>query len=183
MGRPGPYGHPRPPITEQGFGPRHPADADGTVREGPVQDVGQARELLVAEAHLLDWQASVTAAAEDAVGLLAERPAAACLIVLGDERDVGITVLHTALTAGIAYVGALGSRRAQALARAGLDEVQIERVLGLIGLDPGARTSAGTGLAGLDGRAARVLCEGTGPINGCPGVPRVRRSPGTPRST
>ncbi|MGW3308622.1 hypothetical protein ACWDG9_18760 [Streptomyces sp. NPDC001073] len=109
MGRPGPYGRPRSTITEQGFGPRHPADADGTVREGPVQDVGQARELLAAEAHLLGWQASVTAAAEDAVGLLAGHPAAACLIVPSDERDVDITVLHSGLTTGIAYVGALGA--------------------------------------------------------------------------
>ncbi|MGQ4431171.1 hypothetical protein [Streptomyces sp. SAS_260] len=105
MGRPGAYGRPRPPITEKGFGPRHPADADGTVREGTVQDVDQARELLVAEAHLLGGQAR----AQDAVGLLAERPAAACLIVLGDARDVDITVLHRGLTTGIAYVGALGA--------------------------------------------------------------------------
>ncbi|MGR3875167.1 XdhC family protein [Streptomyces graminifolii] len=183
MGRPGVYGRPRSRITEQGFGPRHPADADGTVREGPVQDVDQAGELLVAEAHLLGGQATVTARAQDAVGLLAERPAAACLIVLGRARDVDVTVLHTALTAGVACVGDLGSRRAEALARVGLDDEQIARVHGLIGPDSGARTSAGTALAALDGRAARVLGEGTGPIDACPGLPRVRRSPGTPRST
>ncbi|MGQ4483426.1 hypothetical protein [Streptomyces sp. SAS_276] len=109
MGRPGAYGRPRPPITEKGFGPRHPADADGTVREGTVQDMDQARELLVAKAHLLGGQATATARAQDAVGLLAERPAAACLIVPGDARDVDITVLHRGLTTGIAYVGALGA--------------------------------------------------------------------------
>ncbi|MFD4874209.1 XdhC family protein [Streptomyces sp. NPDC058420] len=140
---------------------------------------GELAELLVAQAHLLGGQATVTATAtaEDADGLLAERPAAACLIVLSHERDVDVPVLHTALTTGIAYVAAPGSRRTQtrradALARAGLDEEQIARVHGPIGLDLGARTPAETAfavcaevLAALDGRAPRILREGTGPIN------------------
>ncbi|KOV67480.1 XdhC family protein [Streptomyces sp. MMG1121] len=138
---------------------------------------GELAELLVAQAHVLDWQATVALAAEDAVTLLAERPAAACLIVLSHEPEVDIPVLHAALTSGIAYVGALGSRRtqarrAQALAQAGLDEAHIGRIHGPIGLDLGARTPAETALAvcaevlaALDGRAARVLREGSGPIN------------------
>ncbi|MCX4816238.1 XdhC family protein [Streptomyces sp. NBC_01239] len=138
---------------------------------------GELAELLVAQAHLLGWHASVTATAEVAVGLLAERPAAACPIVLSHERDVDIPVLHAALTTGIAYVGALGSRRtqtrrAEALAWGGLDEEQIARVHRPIGLDLGARTPAEIALAvcaevlaAFDGRAARVLREGTGPIN------------------
>ncbi|MFJ8057320.1 XdhC family protein [Streptomyces sp. NPDC096142] len=194
-----------------------PGGPDGTVPQGPVQAVERARELLVrrragrdarftdaglvliesfpavphlviagggelaellvAQAHVLGWQATVTATAEDAVGLLTEHPAAACLIVLSHEREVDIPVLRTALTTGIAYVGALGSRRtqgrrAEALARAGLDEEHIARVHGPIGLDLGARTPAETALAvcaevlaALDGRVAQVLREGSGPIN------------------
>ncbi|WP_329550022.1 XdhC family protein [Streptomyces sp. NBC_01356] len=77
--------------------------------------------------------------------------------------------MHAALTTGIAYVGALGSRRtqarrAQALAEAGLDEAHIGRIHGPIGLDLVARTPAERALAAcaevlaaLDGREARVL--------------------------
>lgn len=95
-------------------------------------------------------------AAQDAVRLLADRLDAACPIVLSHERDVDIPVLNTALTTGIADVGALGSRRtqarrAEALVEAGFDEAHIERI--------------------------------HGPINAWLVRPRVRRSPGTPRST
>ncbi|MFF1642001.1 XdhC family protein [Streptomyces sp. NPDC058246] len=138
---------------------------------------GELAELLVAQAHLLGSQATVAPAAQDAVKLLADRPAAACLIVLSHEPDVDIPALHTALTTGIAYVGALGSRRtqarrAQALAESGLDEAHIGRIHGPIGLDLGARTPAETALAvcaevlaALDGREGRVLHEEAGPIN------------------
>lgn len=130
---------------------------------------GELAELLVAQAHLLGWQATVALAAQDAVKLIGDRPAAACLIVLSHEPDVDIPALHTALTTDIAYVGALGSRRtqarrAQALAEAGLDEARIARIHGPIGLDLGARTPAETALAvcaevlaALDGREARFL--------------------------
>ncbi|MFD3924779.1 XdhC family protein [Streptomyces sp. NPDC058614] len=130
---------------------------------------GELAELLVAQAHLLGWQASVVPAAQDVVKLIADRPAAACLIVLSHEPDVDIPALHTALTTGVAYVGALGSRRtqarrAQALAEAGLDEAHIGRIHGPIGLDLGARTPAETALAvcaevlaALDGREARGM--------------------------
>ncbi|MFD9324757.1 XdhC family protein [Streptomyces sp. NPDC060065] len=130
---------------------------------------GELADLLVAQAHLLGWQATVVPAAQDAVKLIADRPAAACLIVLSHEPDVDIPTLHAALTNGIAYVGALGSRRtqarrAQALAEAGLDEAHIGRIHGPIGLDLGARTPAETALAvcaevlaALDGREARGM--------------------------
>ncbi|WP_330461548.1 XdhC family protein [Streptomyces sp. NBC_00820] len=138
---------------------------------------GELAELLVAQARLLGWKATVTSVAEDAVRLLAERPAAACLVVLSHEPDVDIPVLSTALTTGIPYVGALGSRRTQArraadLVGAGLDETHLRRVHGPIGLDLGARTPAETAmavcaevLAALDGRAARVPRDGAGPVN------------------
>ncbi|ANP52474.1 xanthine dehydrogenase accessory factor [Streptomyces griseochromogenes] len=138
---------------------------------------GELAELLVAQAHLLGWQATVESTVHNAVRLLTERPAAACLIVLSHDPDVDTPVLSTALTAGIAYVGALGSRRTQArraadLVAAGLDEGHLARIHGPIGLDLGARTPAETALAvcaevlaALDGREARVPREGDGPVN------------------
>lgn len=113
---------------------------------------GELAELLVAQAGLLGWQATVTRAAQDAAELLAERPAAACLIMLSHEPDVDVPTLRAALTSGIAYVGALGSRhtqerRAAGLVEAGLTDGHLARIHGPIGLDIGARTPAETALA------------------------------------
>ncbi|MGW2422894.1 XdhC family protein [Streptomyces sp. NPDC001709] len=136
---------------------------------------GELADLLAAQARLLDWHATVESSAEGAVRLLAERPAAACLIVLSHEPDVDVPVLSAALTTGIPYVGALGSRHTQArratdLTKAGLDEELLGRIHGPIGLDLGARTPAETALAicaevlaSLDRREARVVREGAGP--------------------
>ncbi|MFE1988347.1 XdhC family protein [Streptomyces mirabilis] len=113
---------------------------------------GELAELLTTQAKVLGWQATVAYAAADARTPVADRPAAACLIVLSHEPDLDIPALHTALTAGVAYVGALGSRRtqarrAEALTEAGLTEEQLRRIHGPIGLDIGARTPAETALA------------------------------------
>ncbi|MFJ1601988.1 XdhC family protein [Streptomyces sp. NPDC088253] len=113
---------------------------------------GELAELLTVQAQVLGWQATVAYAAGEARKLLADRPAAACLIVLSHEPDLDIPALHTALTAGIPYVGALGSRRTQArraaaLTEAGLSEEQLRRIHGPIGLDIGARTPPETALA------------------------------------
>ncbi|MFF4500589.1 XdhC family protein [Streptomyces sp. NPDC001401] len=113
---------------------------------------GELAELLVAQAGLLGWQATVTPTAQDAGKLLAERPAAACLIMLSHEPDVDVPTLHAALTSGIPYVGALGSRhtqerRAAGLVEAGLDDEHLGRIHGPIGLDIGARTPAETAMA------------------------------------
>ncbi|MDQ0994407.1 XdhC family protein [Streptomyces sp. V3I7] len=138
---------------------------------------GELAGLLVAQAALLGWPAVVTSEAQEAVRLLSERPGGACLIMLSHDPEVDVPVLSSALTTGVAYVGALGSRRTQArraasLTEAGFDEVQLGRVHGPIGLDLGARTAAETALAicaevlaALDGREARVLREGSGSIN------------------
>ncbi|WP_405868613.1 XdhC family protein [Streptomyces sp. NBC_00005] len=113
---------------------------------------GELAELLVAQAELLGWGATVTAAARDAAELLAERPAATCLIMLSHEPDVDVPTLHTALTSGLPYVGALGSRRTQerratGLVEAGLNDELLGRIHGPIGLDIGARTPTETALA------------------------------------
>lgn len=135
---------------------------------------GELAELLLTQARVLGWQATVAHAAQDARELLSARPTAACLVVLSHEPDLDIPSLYTALTAGIPYVGALGSRRTQArraaaLVKAGLDEERLRRVHGPIGLDIGARTPAETALAicaevlaALDRRQAAAPRDGAG---------------------
>jgi xanthine dehydrogenase accessory factor len=113
---------------------------------------GELADLLVAQAGLLDWRATVTSDARHVGELIAGLPAAACLVVLSHEPDVDAPSLQAALTTGVPYVGALGSRhtqerRAAALVAAGLDEALLRRVHGPIGLDIGARTPAETALA------------------------------------
>ncbi|MER5429904.1 XdhC family protein [Streptomyces sp. NPDC002588] len=113
---------------------------------------GELADLLVAQAGLLGWRATVTESSERVRELIAGRPAALCLVVLSHEPGVDVPALYTALTTGVPYVGALGSRhtqdrRAAALRAAGLDEEHLRRVHGPIGLDLGARTPAETALA------------------------------------
>jgi len=113
---------------------------------------GELAELLLAQAGLLGWRATVTSTAQDAGKLLVEHAACACLVMLSHEPDVDVPTLHTALTSGIPYVGALGSRhtqerRAAGLTEAGLGDDHLGRIHGPIGLDIGARTPAETAMA------------------------------------
>ncbi|MFE4664908.1 XdhC family protein [Streptomyces sp. NPDC056716] len=113
---------------------------------------GELAELLTAQAALLDWRVSGAHTAQDVRKLIADRPGAACLIVLSHEPDVDVPVLRHALGTGVPYVGALGSRRTQArrtaaLREAGVSNELLTRVHGPIGLDLGAGTPAETALA------------------------------------
>jgi xanthine dehydrogenase accessory factor len=117
-----------------------------------IVGAGELAELLQAQARLLEWRATATEDLARARELIASGPAAACVVVLSHEPDVDAPVLHTALTGGVPYVGALGSRHTQerrtaALLAAGLDEELLRAVHGPIGLDLGARTPAETALA------------------------------------
>ncbi|WP_432158256.1 XdhC family protein [Streptomyces sp. bgisy153] len=121
---------------------------------------GELAELLRAQAALLDWRVTVTADTDRVRSLVAELPAAACLVVLSHEPDTDVPCLEAALTAGAPYVGALGSRhtqdrRAAALRARGVTDAVLSRVHGPIGLDIGARTPAETALA----ICAEVLAE------------------------
>ncbi|MFE0101850.1 XdhC family protein [Streptomyces sp. NPDC059009] len=112
---------------------------------------GELAELLRVQAGILGWQSDVVRRDEDTQRLLTERPRSACLIVLSHEQDLDIPALRTALTRGVPYVGALGSRRTQArrgadLLKSGLTEEQLSPIHGPIGLDIGARTPAETAL-------------------------------------
>ncbi|MEU9332716.1 XdhC family protein [Streptomyces sp. NPDC048290] len=112
---------------------------------------GELAALLTAQAGLLDWRATEAHTAREVAELIAARPAAACLIVLSHEPDLDVPALRTALTTGVPYVGALGSRptqarRTAALVETGVSEELLARVHGPIGLDIGARTPAETAL-------------------------------------
>ncbi|MFD5074382.1 XdhC family protein [Streptomyces sp. NPDC058371] len=65
--------------------------------------------------------------------------------VLSPEPDLDVPSLRAAVAGGIPHVSALGSRRTQArrasaLVQAGLDEAELGRIHGPIGLDLDART-------------------------------------------
>lgn len=68
------------------------------------------------------------------------------LVVMAHDAKLDLPALRCALDSGIAYVGALGSARAQrarreALAELGYDEFALARIHGPVGLDLGAETS------------------------------------------
>jgi xanthine dehydrogenase accessory factor len=99
------------------------------------------------------------------------------VIVLTHDERLDIPALEAALRSPAFYIGALGSRRAQAVRRerlleAGLDEADLERLSGPCGLDLGAAAPPETALSILAeavavraGRSGGRLAESTGRIH------------------
>jgi xanthine dehydrogenase accessory factor len=99
------------------------------------------------------------------------------VVVLTHDEKLDLPALLAALGSPAFYVGALGSRRAQAARRerlleAGLDEAELERLSGPSGLDLGASTPAETALSIMAeavairaGRSGGRLAESTGRIH------------------
>jgi xanthine dehydrogenase accessory factor len=99
------------------------------------------------------------------------------VVVLTHEERLDTPALLAALRSPAFYVGALGSRRAQAARRerlleAGLDEADLDRLSGPSGLDLGATTPAETALSILAeavamraGRSGGRLAESAGRIH------------------
>jgi xanthine dehydrogenase accessory factor len=99
------------------------------------------------------------------------------VVVLTHDEKFDIPALATALRTDAFYVGALGSRRAQAkrrekLLEAGLTEAQLDRLRGPAGLDVGAESPAETAvsilaeiLAVRAGRLGGPLLESKAPIH------------------
>ena len=89
---------------------------------------------------------------QEAFAELAPIDRATSIAVLTHDPKLDDAALQAALWSQAGYVGAMGSRRAQALRRerlieAGLDESLLERVSAPIGLDLGALTAAETALS------------------------------------
>jgi xanthine dehydrogenase accessory factor len=77
---------------------------------------------------------------------------ATAIAVLTHDPKLDDAALSAALASDAGYIGAMGSRRAQAIRRerllaAGIDEAQLHRVSAPIGLDLGALTAAETALS------------------------------------
>jgi xanthine dehydrogenase accessory factor len=132
---------------------------------------------LAAQSELLGWTVrheSDPAAAATAVAGFSE----ADVLVLLDHSPDFDAALHAGLRRGRGFIGALGSRRTQTARRerllaAGLDDRELARLHGPVGLDLGARTPAETAvsivaqvLAVRSGRAATALAASENRIGG-----------------
>jgi xanthine dehydrogenase accessory factor len=99
------------------------------------------------------------------------------LIVLTHDVKFDIPLIRVALRTSAGYIGAMGSRRTHEnrlamLREEGLDQAQLDRVSGPIGLDIGARTPEETAIsiaaeliALRAGRGGGRLRDGTIPIH------------------
>jgi xanthine dehydrogenase accessory factor len=138
---------------------------------------GAIGDALVAQAELLGWGTRVEgepAATAAAVAAFTE----ADVLVLLDHAPAFDAALVEGLRRGRGFIGALGSRRTQAARRerllaAGLDDAQLARLYGPVGLDLGARTPAETAVsivaqvvAVRSGRAGTALAGSGNRIGG-----------------
>jgi xanthine dehydrogenase accessory factor len=99
------------------------------------------------------------------------------VVVLAHQDQIDLPALQTALGGDAFFIGAIGSRRTQgrrreALLELGVDERDVDRVRGPVGLDVGAQTPAETALAIMAeilavraGRAGGPLRERDGRIH------------------
>jgi xanthine dehydrogenase accessory factor len=97
--------------------------------------------------------------------------------VLTHDPKFDVPAIKAALATDVGYLGAMGSRRTHTdrtarLLEAGVDEIDLDRVMGPIGLDIGARTPEETAvsicaeiIAQRTGRTAPSLRDSAGPIH------------------
>lgn len=124
----------------------------------------------------LGWSAEQFTSAPDAASAVTLLGPHDAVVVLDHGIEATGPLLADALTRGVGYVGALGSRttqarRAEHLRRLGVADDALARVHGPTGLDLGASTRAETALAicaeitaTRTGRSSRPLRETSGPI-------------------
>ncbi|HWF53106.1 MAG TPA: XdhC family protein [Solirubrobacteraceae bacterium] len=114
---------------------------------------------------------------QEAFAELAPIDAATAIAVLTHDPKLDDAALLAALASDAGYIGAMGSRSAQAdrrerLLGAGVSEEQLRRIAAPIGLDLGARTAAETAvsivgeiIALRSGRAGGRLLDAEGPVH------------------
>jgi xanthine dehydrogenase accessory factor len=97
--------------------------------------------------------------------------------VLTHDPKFDVPAIKAAVTTNVGYLGAMGSRkthntRSERLREAGLTQTEIDRVMGPIGIDIGARTPEETAISIVaeiialrTGRAVASLRDGDGPIH------------------
>jgi xanthine dehydrogenase accessory factor len=122
---------------------------------------------------------------EDAFSQLEAIDAATAVAVLTHDPKLDDAALIAALASPASYIGAMGSRHAQARRRerllaAGLNPDELERIAAPIGLDLGSNTAAETALsimgeivATRNGRGGGRLAESQGSIHGEVAAQRV----------
>ena len=145
---------------------------------------------ITAQAALLGWEATsldskpergedggAWVAMDDA---LAWAGASAALVVLSHDAHIDVPALATGLDRGVAYIGAMGSRRTQSrrlerLEKTGRTQADLDRIHRPIGLDLGGRAAPEVALsicaeilASHCGRDGRPLRDRTAPINDRP---------------
>jgi xanthine dehydrogenase accessory factor len=110
--------------------------------------------------------------------------ASAALVVLSHDPHIDVPALATGLDRGVAYLGAMGSRRTQSrrlerLEKTGRAESELDRIHRPIGLDLGGRAAPEVALsicaeilASHCGRDGRPLRDRTAPINDRPTAAR-----------
>ena len=115
------------------------------------------------EEHRMGWHEQgvdlVTSMPDEAVVALADHPRAV-VITLSHDPKVDDMALMEALKAKTFYVGALGSKKTNAsrrerLAQLDLDDIQIDKLHGPVGLDIGSRTPPEIALAIMAGVTAK----------------------------
>ena len=138
--------------------------------------VGDARAKFATRERVPSADELVVAWPDEALARVAPDYATA-IVVLTHEDKFDVPALQGALATEAFYIGAMGSRRAQARRRehllaAGAREEELERIHGPCGLDLGAETSAETALSILaeivavrNGRTGGPLREAAGPIH------------------
>lgn len=172
-------------IAEGGHGTRRVEDGAGVVLieawvpEPRVVVLGDGDLLaaIEAQAGLLGWEVRGAMTVADATAALEWAGESAALAVLSHDGTLDMPVMRQALEAGVAYVGAMGSRRTQGsrlerLRNAGVDEALLERIHRPIGLDLGGRRPSEVALAIIaevlavrHGRDGRSLRQKDGPIH------------------
>ena len=108
---------------------------------------GALAAALEAQVALLGWTCSSVTDVESAVDAVDRLGPGDGVLVVDHRAEVDFPVLSRALSHGIGYVAALGSRRTQEARRTrlrdgGVDEPAIARLHGPAGLDIGSRTTA-----------------------------------------